>query len=207
MALDLRGARVASRPLPSGRLRVTKLDALGRLYRDGRRSVRTAGWTKQLKRASNDGLVAVMLLITVAATTGCDAESGTATAKASFGRGDDASSWCASAAWKHPGFSLKYSVTSTLAGVQAWRAEQGRSGGLAGGFEEQVGRFPVLASLAPTDPLGVCLFVHAPRPVSQPPGANITTDGTRAFVTPDGTYVEDAIGSQAGLLKEMSQIR
>jgi hypothetical protein len=103
----------------------------------------------------------------------------------------------------HRSWSLKYSVTSTLAGVDAWRAEQGR----AGGFEEQIEtRFPVLASLAPSDPLGVCLFVHATRPIPHPPGANITADGTRCFVTPDGTWVVDAIGDQAGLLQEIGQI-
>jgi hypothetical protein len=101
------------------------------------------------------------------------------------------------------GWSLTYSVTSTPAGVDAWRAEQGR----AGGFEEQIEtRFPVLASMTPTDPLGVCLFVHALRPIPQPAGANITADGTRAFVTPGGIYADDAIGSQAGLLQEMGDI-
>jgi hypothetical protein len=163
-----------------------------------------------LKITTNSGLITVTLLFTLAGILGCGAQSPTPDANVpagSSGSGTDAASWCASAAAKYPkqfeGMSLKYSVTSTLAAVEAWRAEQGR----AAGFEEPVKtRFPALASLAPSDPLGVCLLVHAPRPIPQPPGANITADGTRRFVTPDGTWVEDAVGPQAVLLKEMEQI-
>jgi hypothetical protein len=163
------------------------------------------GDATMLKITSNSGLIAATLLFTVA---GCGTESSTSIANAlassgESGTSDNAASWCASVATNHPGWSLKYSVTSTLAGVDAWRAEQGG----AGGFQEQIQtRFPALASLAPSDPLGVCLFVHAPRPIPQPPGASITADGTRGFVTPDGIWVEDAIGDQAGLLQEIGQI-
>jgi hypothetical protein len=160
------------------------------------------------KITSRAGPVTVMLLFWLAGAAGCAAAGATPTANASpspiaSAAEDDAASWCASAAGKGLDWSLRYSVTSTLAGVQAWRDEQGR----AGRFQEQLeARFPVLARLGPSDPLGVCLFVHAPRPIPVPPGANITADGTRAFVTPDGIYVEDAIGDQAVLLEEMSQI-
>jgi len=163
-----------------------------------------------LKITFNSGLIAATLLFPLAGIVGCGTESTTPTANASassneFGAGT--ASRCASAVSKHPaqfvGMSLKYSVTSTLAAVDAWRAEEGK----AGGYQEQIEtRFPTLASLAPTDPLGVCLFVHAPRPVPQPPRANITADGTRYFITPDGTYVTDAIGPQANLRKEMERI-
>jgi hypothetical protein len=165
-----------------------------------------------LKTTSSSGRVAATLVLGLAGVLGCGTQSPTSTANASAsssqaGTSSDAASWCGSLTANHPerfeGWSLKYSVTSTLAGVDAWRAEQGR----AGGFEEQIEtRFPALASLAPSDPLGVCLFVHPPRPIPQPPGANITADGTRAFVTPDGTYVEDAIGPQAVILQEMANI-
>jgi hypothetical protein len=159
---------------------------------------------------SKSGLIAATLLFTLGGIAGCGTEGPTSAANVSVSSresGADAASWCASAAAKYPkqfeGMSLKYSVTSTLAAVDAWRAEQGR----ATGFQEQIEtRFPALASLAPRHPLGVCLFVHAPRPIPQPAGANITADGTRRFVTPDGTWVEDAIGDQAGLLQEMQQI-
>jgi hypothetical protein len=161
-----------------------------------------------LKMTSEPGLITATLLVTLAGVAGCGTESPARTTDASAsssesGTGDNAASWCASVAANHPGWSLKYSVTSTLAGVDAWRAEQGR----AGGFQEQIEtRFPALATLTPSDPLGVCLFVHAPRPIPHPPGANITADGTRGFVTSDGTWVEDAIGDQAGLLQEIGQI-
>ena len=170
------------------------------------------GQRAMLKTTSSSGRVAATLVLGLAGVLGCGTQSPTSTANASAsssqaGTSSDAASWCGSLTANHPerfeGWSLKYSVTSTLAGVDAWRAEQGR----AGGFEEQIEtRFPALASLAPSDPLGVCLFVHPPRPIPQPPGANITADGTRAFVTPDGTYVEDAIGPQAVILQEMANI-
>ena len=169
------------------------------------------GEPTMLKIISNSGFITATLLFTLAGIVGCGTESPTPDANApasSSESGAGAASWCASAAAKYPkqfeGMSLKYSVTSTLAGVDAWRAEQGK----AAGFQEQIKtRFPALASLAASDPLGVCLLVHAPRPIPQPPGANITADGTRRFVTPDGTWVEDAIGPQAVLLEEMEQIR
>lgn len=165
-----------------------------------------------LKISSNSGLMTAMLLFTLAGVVGCGADGPTSEANvparsSESGAGAGAASWCASVAAKYPkqfeGMSLKYSVTSTLAAVDAWRAEQGT----AAGFQEQIKtRFPALASLAPSDPLGVCLLVHAPRPIPQPPKANIAADGTRRFVTPDGTWVEDAIGPQAVLLQEMEQI-
>jgi hypothetical protein len=160
-----------------------------------------------LKITSNSGLITVALLFTFEAVAVCRTASRTSTANVSASSSesgsDNAATWCASVAANHPGWLLKYSVTSTLAGVDEWRAEQGS----AGGFLEQIEtRSPALASLAPSDPLGVCLFVHAPRPIPQPPGANITADGTRCFVTPDGTWVEDAIGPQADLLQEIGQI-
>jgi hypothetical protein len=194
------------------RLRIRQLDD------DGSRNVRKVdiadriasfGEPTALKIASNSGLITATLLFTLAGIAGCGTESPTSDANApaslrESGTGDNAASWCASVAAKHPGWSSEYSVTSTLAAVDEWRAEQGR----AGGFREQIEtRFPALASLAPSDPLGVCLFVHTPRPIPQPPGANIKADGTRCFVTPDGTWVEDAIGPQAGLLQEMEQIQ
>jgi hypothetical protein len=85
------------------------------------------------KIASHSGVITATLLLTLAGTAGC----GTGSPNASVspigsGSGDDAVSWCASAAAKYPkrfaGMSLRYSVTSTLAGVDAWRAEQGRAG-------------------------------------------------------------------------------
>jgi hypothetical protein len=171
---------------------------------------RRVGEPATVKVTSNSGLITATVLVTLAGIVGCGTESPTSDANASAsssesGTGADAASWCASAAAKYPkqfeGMSLKYSVTSTLAAVDAWRAEQGR----AAGFQEQT-RFPALASVAPSDLLGVCLFVHARRPIPQPPRANITADGTRRFVTPDGTWVDDAIGPQAVLLQEMEQI-
>jgi hypothetical protein len=175
------------------------------------RVVAAVGQRAMLKATSNSGHIAATLVLGLAGVVGCGTQSPTSTANppATSSQADtsSAASWCGSVTANHPGrfegWSLKYSVTSTLAGVDAWRAEQGR----AGGFEEHIEtRFPALASLAPSDPLGVCLFVHPPRPIPQPPGANITADGTRVFVTPDGTYVEDAIGPQTGLLQEMGQI-
>lgn len=171
---------------------------------------RHSGNPTMLKITCNSELIIATLLFTFAGIVGCGTQSPISDANASASSSEssaDAASWCASAAAKYPkqfeGMSLKYSVTSTLAAVHAWRAEQGR----AGGFQEQIEtRFPALASLAPSDPLGVCLFVHAHRPIPQPSGANITADGTRRFVTPDGTWVEDAIGPQAVLLQEMEQI-
>jgi len=150
------------------------------------------------------GLVTAALLIVSAAMAGCGTDSDAApTPRAALG-GEQAASWCTRAAGGPAGASLKSSVTSTLGRIQAWRTAQAR----AGGFDEQIqARFAELASLAPTDPLGVCLFVHPRRPISMPPGANIVADGTRAFVTPDGIYVEDAIGPEARLLAEMNLIQ
>ena len=143
-----------------------------------------------------------------AAGTAACAKSATSTADTPAGSVEsgsgDAGSWCASAAGKHLGWSLRYSKASTMAGVKAWRAEQARVQGIQ---EKIEARFPVLASQRPTDPLGVCLFIHAGRPIPQPSGANITADGTRAFVTPDGIYMEDAIGPQSTLLEEMKSIQ